>query len=367
MSYMTKTKTMTMVAAAAALSFTVSSPANAADFSGKTITLLVPYGEGGGSDTVARLMQPYLAEALPGKPTVIVLNQPGGGGIKGTNKWESSAPRDGTELVVNSTSAFISFTFGVKSVKYNPLKWEGVMGLPRGAVLYANPEQTKVAGGPDNIKSDIEKLRGTKVVNGAKTPVSAETLDIVALELLGIEPKPVFGLSTSGQRKAYMRGETNFNNDGTGVFVVRMKENAGEPVTPLFTYGYMAADGKIKRDPEFQELPTWNEVYETMYGKAPSGPGYDAYLNLYANKVSLSKVIALPPDTPKDIVDTHVAAFQKIYENPELKEKLVKEFGGLPVTFGEETNKALREGLDLKASSKEWLNNLLQTKYNASL
>ena len=44
----------------------------------------MPFKEGGGSDTLARLLQPHLQEALPGNPTVIILNQPGGGSVTAT-------------------------------------------------------------------------------------------------------------------------------------------------------------------------------------------------------------------------------------------------------------------------------------------
>jgi len=46
------------------------------------ITIIVPYNPGGGSDTLARTIQPYLQEAL-GAPTVIVENKAGGATLLG--------------------------------------------------------------------------------------------------------------------------------------------------------------------------------------------------------------------------------------------------------------------------------------------
>lgn len=364
MTYVMRKTGALMVLAAAA--FAMVSAAHAADFSDKQITLLVPYGEGGGADTIARLMQPHLEKALPGNPTVVVLNQPGGGGVKGSNKFDASAPKDGTELIVASTSGHISYTLGNEAANYDPTKWEGVMGLPRGAVVYANAEQTGVTG--KDPKADVAALKEARVVNGSKTPVAAELLDTVALHMLGVDVNTVFGLSTSKQRQAFWRGEINVNNDGSGVYTQKVASATdGAKATPLFAYGFMAADGTIKRDPDHPDIPTFNEFYESAMGKAPSDAPYAAFLNLYANKVSLSKVIALPAGTPKDIVEAHIAAFKEIYKDPGLKKALAKEFGGMPVTFGEETNKALAEGLGIKPETKAWLNELLQKKYNASL
>ncbi|MDB5642094.1 MAG: tricarboxylate transporter, partial [Hyphomicrobiales bacterium] len=58
-------------------------PAQALDLAGKTITLLVPYPTGGGVDLWARFNAPLLSRHLPGKPTVLVKNMPGGGSTAG--------------------------------------------------------------------------------------------------------------------------------------------------------------------------------------------------------------------------------------------------------------------------------------------
>ena len=59
----------------------------AADFSGKTIEFVIPFPTAGGSDVWARFFAPFLAEALPGKPTVVVKNVPGGGSGFGIESW----------------------------------------------------------------------------------------------------------------------------------------------------------------------------------------------------------------------------------------------------------------------------------------
>ena len=56
---------------------TVATPATAADFSGKRIEWIIPYGTGGGSNRWARFYQPRLQKHLPGGPTLAVKNMPG--------------------------------------------------------------------------------------------------------------------------------------------------------------------------------------------------------------------------------------------------------------------------------------------------
>src|SRR5215213_2616469 len=49
----------------------------AVDFAGKTVRVIVGYAPGGGFDATARIITPYLQQALPGNPTVVVENMPG--------------------------------------------------------------------------------------------------------------------------------------------------------------------------------------------------------------------------------------------------------------------------------------------------
>ena len=80
---------LTLAAAAAAaliLSGPLSGPAAAeVDFSGKRIQWIIPFKEGGGSDTWARFYAPLLAANLPAAPTIVVKNVAGGGSTIGAN------------------------------------------------------------------------------------------------------------------------------------------------------------------------------------------------------------------------------------------------------------------------------------------
>ena len=68
------------------------------DLSGKTVTWVVPFKEGGGTSRFARFLQPYLTKYLPGNPTIQIQHIPGGGAIKGSNYFQKNAKPDGTYL-----------------------------------------------------------------------------------------------------------------------------------------------------------------------------------------------------------------------------------------------------------------------------
>ena len=62
------------------------------------ITLLVGSGVGGTTDTSARLIARHLRAHVPGNPSIIVQNMPGGGSVTMANHVYRSAPSDGTVL-----------------------------------------------------------------------------------------------------------------------------------------------------------------------------------------------------------------------------------------------------------------------------
>ncbi|HSV78492.1 MAG TPA: tripartite tricarboxylate transporter substrate binding protein [Ramlibacter sp.] len=72
-------------------------------FPGKTITLVVPYTAGGGTDQIARIIAPRLAARLGAD--VIVENKPGAGGLLGVQAVANAAPDGHTLLVMDASFA----------------------------------------------------------------------------------------------------------------------------------------------------------------------------------------------------------------------------------------------------------------------
>jgi len=64
----------------------------------KTVTLVVPYAAGGGTDTVSRLISERMSRALG--QTVIIENVVGGGSTLANDRVARSAP-DGTTILIN--------------------------------------------------------------------------------------------------------------------------------------------------------------------------------------------------------------------------------------------------------------------------
>src|SRR5262245_50108349 len=70
----------------------------AAFYSGKTIRMVVGIDVGSGYDVNARLLARHLVNHIPGRPTIVVQNQPGAGSATMTSQLYTAGPFDGTVI-----------------------------------------------------------------------------------------------------------------------------------------------------------------------------------------------------------------------------------------------------------------------------
>lgn len=92
-----------LVALLAALLPAAASADPVSDFyAGKTIQFIVRTTPGGDYDLLTRVLARFMGKFIPGHPSIIVQNMPGGGGIVAANYLAQIAPKDGTVLEIVS-------------------------------------------------------------------------------------------------------------------------------------------------------------------------------------------------------------------------------------------------------------------------
>ena len=112
--------------------------AGAQNYPAKTITLVVPFAAGGGTDSIARDVARVLSDKL-GQP-VIVENRGGGGGAIGANSV-AKAQADGYTLLF-ATSTFITNAAAESSTPYNVEKdFAPVAMIGRGPLLVVSSKE----------------------------------------------------------------------------------------------------------------------------------------------------------------------------------------------------------------------------------
>src|SRR5215510_9948598 len=71
-------------------------------YAGKQIRFVIRTTVGGDYDQYSRLFARFMGKHIPGNPSMIPINMPGGGGITAANFMANIAPRDGTVIGIVS-------------------------------------------------------------------------------------------------------------------------------------------------------------------------------------------------------------------------------------------------------------------------
>jgi tripartite-type tricarboxylate transporter receptor subunit TctC len=361
-----------MLLSAAVFGFTLTAggTADAADFAGKRATIVVPFAEGGGTDSWTRMMAPYLEQRLPGKPKVLILNKPGAGGINGANYYHERAPKDGTMIFALSISTAMNYAFGDPRIKFKVEDYYPVLSSPRSSVQYVRKDL-----GLANIKDlggKIKKLQGMptdKLNFGGRTPTSSDLTHRVGLSLLGIEVNSVWGLGGTGPMAlGFERGEFQFSTDNSLAFLSQRKSMIDSGLAqPLFTLGNYDEEGKYGRDPAMPTTPSYVEAYEAVHGKKPSGPGFEAWQALMGMNVAMNKTLLLHPNTPKDAVEAWRKAVREMLKDEAYLKAAAEELGPYPQIVGEAVTPIMTKALAIPPDARTWLAKYVKVRYDIDL
>src|SRR5882757_1185794 len=69
-------------------------------YRGKAMSLIIGYPPAGANDFYARAVARHIGKNIPGNPTVVPRNMPGGGSLVAANHIFNVAPKDGTTLAL---------------------------------------------------------------------------------------------------------------------------------------------------------------------------------------------------------------------------------------------------------------------------
>ncbi|MGB5559988.1 MAG: tripartite tricarboxylate transporter substrate-binding protein [Paracoccaceae bacterium] len=352
------------IALGAAAAFGLAGQATAqVSFEGKTIEWIIPFSAGGGSDTWARFNAPLLSKYLPGQPTVVVVNEPGGGSTKGTNLFAARAKPDGLTILGTSGSTQFPYLLGDPRVRYEYADWKIAMASPTGGVVYTSPS-TGVTG-----PEDIAKLAGQKLIYASQGATSLDLVPLLGFKMMGLDVQHVFGFKGRGDgRLAFERGETNIDYQTSSGYIKNVQPlvDAGTAI-PLFSWGALDEDGNLVRDPTFPDLPHFGEAYTTMTGKAPEGPDYDAYFAFFTAGFPAQKMVFLPNETPQEIVDAYQAAVIAMKEDPDYQANKEAVLGTYEQVTGKAADALFQKGTTISPELRKQVVDMLAADYGVKL
>lgn len=261
----------------------------------QTIKLVVGYGPGGGFDTLARVLAPWLAKKTGA--TVVVVNQPGGGGVVALNQLFAAEPDGLTLMLVNGQTAVLSQLLEMDGARYDLQKaaWLGGVATEANVLMLSEKSPLRTIG---DLKKSAAPI---KWAAGGKTDILADAAACLS-EALQLNSRIIIGYKGSKEASlATLRGETDgiITSESSAV---KYSRDGLHPIAVL----------DRSRSPLFPELPTIFEA--TAIGDEAAW-----WLDFRARMTMLGRSLLTTPGTPPARVDYLVGTFKEILTDPAFK------------------------------------------------
>lgn len=325
------------------------------------VDMVIPYDEGGGTDTWARFLAPYLEKHIEGNPTFLPENQPGGESITGSNQFVQSGGTDGGEVLVTSGTTYFQALLGRPEVEFDFSKMRPLILNGTGGVIYTSPS-TGIKKAADLADYDKPLTYGG---------ISATGLDLTmlqAFDVLGKKLDTTFGFEgRETALLAFQRDEVNIDYQTTSAYLTQVKPLVKEgKAIPLMSFG-MVKNGKVVRDPNVPNLPTVSEVYEQINGKQPSGPAYESYEAFLVPGYVYQKGLWANEGTPGSITGAYWDAVDEIAADPKFQRNSSDVLGGYPLYSGETAEQKIQEAFEVSPAAREYALRMLKRDYGETL
>ncbi|MCS3494684.1 2-methylaconitate cis-trans-isomerase PrpF/tripartite-type tricarboxylate transporter receptor subunit TctC [Arthrobacter sp. JUb119] len=332
------------------------------DYAGETVEMVIPLAEGGGTDTWARFVGQELVHSIPGEPGFAPINEAGGEGITGSNRFASSAADDGTELLVSTATTVVPWVLDRHVVKYSFEDLEPVLVNGTGGVIYA-----RTAAGVETPQDLVDRKK--PLVFGGISATGLDLTTLVAFDLLEADISATFGFEGRGPvNLALQRGEVDIDYTTTSSYQSAVEPIAKEgSATVLMSFGQLDGHGKIVRDPNFPEAPTVVEVYRDLHGKEPSGPKFEAYKTLLGLTYTYQKGLWAPKDAPDEAVNLLRDSAHELSDDKEFNDRAAEVLGGYPIVADENLSQRVKDAYTVTDETKGYVTALLKDSYGIEL
>jgi tripartite-type tricarboxylate transporter receptor subunit TctC len=289
--------------AAALLPLFVLAPAARADaiadfYHGKTMQMIIATSPGGDYDTRGRLLARHMGRLIPGDPTIVAQNMPGGVGIAAANYMANAAPRDGTVLHMLMQNMPAHQAIGGNGVKFDTRK----------LIFIGNTTDT-----PNVINSwyttgikTIDDVRQRELAVGAAGTATASAYYPAALNAMaGTKFKIVTGYPGGNDVNLAMeKGEVGGrgSNAWASWKSSRPQWIAEQKINVLVQIG-------LKRHPDLPDVPLLFELANNDQDRE--------VLRFISADTAISRAAVTTPDTPPDRVAALRKAFMDTMRDPQ--------------------------------------------------
>ena len=311
----------------------VAAPAAAdpvADFyKGKQVKMIIRTAAGGGYDLYARLLMRHMPRHIPGTPSAVNVNMPGGGGLKAANYVAKVAPRDGTILTIVSQA--LPMIQGLKltnklQADMKAFNWIGNMSKSNQVfvVWHTSPAKT------------VEDLKARRVIIGATGAGSASVqLPAVYNNVLGTKLKIIYGYE-SGTEINFAMEKGELEGRGTNPWASWLSATPQlvekKLIRPLIQVG-------LEKDPALPNVALLKDLGKT--------PEETAILTYISKAVAVGRPIAVAQGVPADRVKALRVAYEATLKDAQFMAEAKKQRADIDSQTGEDLQKLVADLIDI--------------------
>ena len=299
----------------------------------KTITAIIGFPTGASNDFYMRAVARHIGKHIPGNPTVVPRNMPGGGSLLAANHIFNVAPKDGTVLGLIAPTAPLEERLGASNVRFKAAQfnWIGRMA-PTPAVTF-----TSASSPVKTIKHAMER-EATLGATGRSSTVAI--YPSLLNHIVGTKFKLVLGYKGSAEAMLAMeRGEVEGHSTTWDGVKSRAEQHLrNKTINLLVQFG-------LKRHPELPDIPASVELGRT--------PEDTQALRIFANATDVGRFVLSTPDTPADRIEALRRAFDAMVKDPDFIADLKQQKLELGPLAGEELQKLVVEVANVPPSTIE--------------
>lgn len=294
-------------------------------YAGKTISMSTHTAAGGGYDTYLRLLARHMNKHIPGKPNMIVLNQPGAGGLLAVNYIGKVAPRDGTFLTLVSQGLLVHEATGQPGLQTSLKDFQWLGNLSQSSVVSVTWHTTGIKTLDDAKKKDV-----TVGSTGAGS-ISVQ-VPMLLNALFGTRFKIIYGYKGAGEMNLAMaRGEL----DGRGGNTWASYKTANPDDIKNNRFNVLIQIG-LRKEAELPNVPMLSDLVAGDPIKEPIGK----FMSL---SLAITRPVAAPPGVPAERVALLRRAFDATMKDREFLAEAAKLGSEIDSMSGEEVQAGVTE------------------------
>jgi tripartite-type tricarboxylate transporter receptor subunit TctC len=333
-------QTLPLVVASLIVALPGPAAAAAVDFSGKIVTLYAGGQVGGGVDVFSRTFMPYLGNSLPGKPTIVIKNMNGAGGIQAVAYDYTQGAKDGTALTTMAGGPIAEAIYGTHKLEYDIRKflWVGSLNVGKQMCMTWQTSSFKTIQDAMNRPMNV-------AATGARS--NTALLPLMLNATVGTKMKPIAGYGGAADVFAVERGEM----DGICYSIDSLRTThpdwiAQHKVRFLIDVSITGIEG-------LEGVPRIMDMIQDPKNKAA--------MKLFLGTSEIAYPYALTPGTPAGIIKVYRAAFDRAVRDPAYRAQAAKQRQSIEPKTGAEVTEVI-DGMvdapaDVIASVKSYLNN----------